>query len=472
MNEEIKTDEITINGQRPSENKMGVMPVGKLLMSMSLPMMASMLIQACYNVVDSVFVAKIKDPIVENAGTAAINALGMAFPFQTLLIAFAAGTCVGVNALLSKALGEKDENTVHKATMNGIFLMGLSYILFLLIGLFLPEILIRSQGGEGLTLQYGTQYLRIVCVLSFGLYAQFIFERLLQATGRTLFTMVTQTTGAIINIILDPVFIFKCGLGVAGAAYATVIGQIVAAILAVIFNVKKNPDIHIQFSGFRPDGKTIGRIYAVGIPTIIMQSIGSVMTYLMNKLLVRLDEAAVAVFTVYFKLQSFFFMPLFGLNNGFVPILAYNYGAQKRKRMNSVIKKSMFVGFLLMLVGCLAFEFIPGVLLKIFDTGDASLIELGKPALRIIGTHYLLAWFCIVGGSVFQALGNGVYCMIVSVSRQLVVLLPVAYALGTFLGLPWVWLSFPIAELVSFALNLIFMIRISKNIIQKVPDGE
>ncbi|MCQ2521196.1 MAG: MATE family efflux transporter [Lachnospiraceae bacterium] len=465
---------VVLNGQSEDkkENKMGVMPIGKLLLNMSLPMMISMLVQACYNVVDSVFVAKITDPSVgENAGTAAISALGMAFPFQTLLIAFGAGTCVGVNAVLSKALGEKDTHTVNKATANGIFLSACSYVLFLLIGLFLPGVLIKSQGGEGLTLLYGTQYLRIVCVFSFGLYTQFIFERLLQATGRTILTMVTQSVGALINIILDPIFIFVFKMGVAGAAYATVIGQCVAGVLAIIFNLKMNPDIKIDFHGFRPDGRMIGRIYAVGIPTIIMQSIGSVMTYLMNKLLNGINPASVAVFTVYFKLQSFFFMPLFGLNNGLVPILAYNFGAQKRSRMYEVIKKSMVVGLLLMVLGFIAFEVIPEPLLRIFDTGDPSLIILGKPALRIIGIHYLIAWFCIVGGSVYQALGNGFYSMMVSVSRQLVVLLPVAYVLGKNFGLPAIWWCFPIAELMSLLMNVIFLVRINKNVISQVADN-
>lgn len=454
------------------ENKMGVMPIGKLLRNMSLPMMASMLVQALYNVVDSFFVARITEEGVENAGTAALEALGMAFPIQTLLIAFGVGTCVGVNALLSKALGEKDEDTVHKATMNGIFLSAMNYLLFLVIGLFLPETLIRIQGGTGITLAYGAKYLSIVLTCSIGVYTQFIFERLMQATGRTFYTMITQMVGAVINIVLDPIFIFKLGFGVAGAAYATVIGQCVAAAVAIVLNQKFNEDIHVDFTGFRPDGEIIGRIYSVGIPTIIMQAIGSVMTFFMNKMLAGLAEGAVAVFTVYFKLQSFFFMPIFGLNNGLVPILAYNYGAQKKSRMIEVIKKSMAVGFVLMMIGFLCFEVIPDKLLLIFDTHDDSLLTLGVPALRIIGIHYLFAWFCIIGGSVFQALGNGIYSLVVSVLRQLGALIPAAYLLGTFWGLPAIWWSFPIAELVSVTVNIIFMTRIYKNVIRQVGEVE
>ncbi|MBR4718763.1 MAG: MATE family efflux transporter [Lachnospiraceae bacterium] len=459
-----------------AENKMGVMPINKLIINIGLPMILSMLVQAFYNIVDSIFVARIKDAgSVNSAGTAALVAVGMAFPFQMLLVAVGAGTGVGVNSLLSKALGEKDMETVKKAANNGIFLSIVSAVVFFIIGRFFAGTLIHSQGGEGLSLKYGTQYLSIVCMCSFGIFMQFIFERLLQSTGRTLYSMITQMTGAVINIILDPILIFGMfgfpELKVAGAAVATVTGQIVAACMGLYLNLKKNPEITIDLRGFKPDGHVIRRIYMVGIPTMIMQSIGSVMTYCMNKILVSLNDAAVAVFTVYFKLQSLFFMPLFGLNNGLIPILAYNYGAQKRSRMVKAIKISMAYAFGFAAIGFLMFEVIPDKLLLIFNTGDSSLITYGVPALRIIAWHYLLAWFCIVGGTVYQSLGNGVYSLIVSVARQLVVLIPAAYILAKLGGLDLIWWSFPVAELMSFVVNCFFMYRINKNIISKVGDN-
>ena len=458
---------------KEKENKMGTMPVNRLLVSMSLPMILSMLVQAFYNVVDSIFVARIQDAS-GTAGTAALSALGMAFPFQTILIAVGAGTGVGVNAMLSKALGEKDRHTVKKAATNGVFLYLCSYIVFLLVGLFLAPMLIASQKGEGLTLEYGTVYLRIVCMGSLGIYMQFIFERLLQSTGKTLYTMFSQMTGAVINIILDPILI--CGLlgfpelKVAGAAIATIIGQFCAGILAFILNKKYNEEVELDFKGFRPDPAAIKRIYAVGLPSMIMQSIGSVMTYCMNRILNGLEPASVAVFTVYFKLQSLFFMPLFGMNNGIIPILAFNFGARKRKRMMQAIKYGMLYAFGFMAIGFVLFECIPEVLLKIFDTGDASLITLGVPALRTIAIHYLLAWFCIIAGTTFQALGNGIYSMIVSIARQLVVLIPAAYILSLIGGLDLIWWCFPIAELMSLVVSTFFLIRIYKKIVAPIPE--
>lgn len=465
---------------RPAENKMGTMPVNKLLINMALPMILSMLVQAFYNIVDSFFVSRIKDDAemlgdVATSGTAALNAVGMAFPFQTLLIAFGTGTCVGVNALLSKALGEKDSKTVQDAANNGVFLSFCNFILFLLVGVFLSPILIKTQGGQGLTLTYGTQYLTIVCAGSIGIYMQFIYERLLQSTGRTVYTMFTQGLGAIINIVLDPILIFGLGpfpeLKVAGAAVATITGQICAALFAIILNKLKNEDVQVNFKKFKPDLTIIAKIYMVGFPSIVMQAIGSIMTFTFNKILSGLDSSSVSVFTVYFKLQSMFFMPIFGLNNGMVPIIAYNYGAQKRSRIYKTIKLSMFYAFCFMAVGFILFECIPEKLLLIFDTGDPSLVILGVPALKTIAIHYLFAWFCIIGGSVFQSLGNGMYTLVVSVCRQLIVLIPAAFILSKIGGLSLIWWSFPLAELMSVAVNVIFMITINKNIISKIPDN-
>ncbi len=464
------------------ENKMGVMPVNRLLISMALPMMVSMLVQALYNVVDSIFVARIKtgEEVLDaagnlvTAGTDAISALGLAFPVQILLIAVGTGTGVGVNAIVSKALGEGNQKKANAVAIHGVFLAFCSYVLFLLIGIFFAHTVIKGQGATGRTLEYGTTYLRIICTCSFGFYMQMIFERLLQSTGRTLFTMFTQGTGAIINIILDPIFIFGYfglpKMGVAGAAIATVAGQWVAALLAFLFNQKKNPDLQVTLKGFKPHLPTIGRIYSVGLPAIIMQAVGSVMNFGMNSIITGIEAAGVAVFTVYYKLQSFFFMPIFGLNNGMVPIVAYNYGAQKRSRLIKTVKLSMLYAFCLTAIGFLGFQFFPDKLLLLFDTGDASLLSIGVPALRIISWHYLIAWFCIIAGSVFQALGNGVYSLVVSVARQLVILLPAAYILGRIGGLDIIWWAFPLAELMSGMVSVFFMLRINRKIIRNIGD--
>lgn len=464
------------------ENKMGVMPVNRLLISMALPMMISMLVQALYNVVDSMFVARIttdeqvfdKAGNLVTAGTDAISALGLAFPVQILLIAVGTGTGVGVNAIVSKALGEKNQKRANSAATHGVFLALCSYILFLLIGIFLAGAVIRGQGATGRTLEYGTTYLTIICTCSIGLYIQMMFERLLQSTGRTIYTMFTQGTGAVINIILDPILIFGYfglpKMGVAGAAIATVFGQCVAAVLAFLFNKKKNTDLQISFKGFRPNWGMIGKIYSVGLPSIIMQAVGSVMNFGMNSIITGINAAGVAVFTVYYKLQSFFFMPVFGMNNGMIPIIAYNYGAQKRSRLVKTVKLSMFYAFCLTALGFLAFQLIPDKLLLLFDTGDPSLLALGVPALRIIAWHYLIAWFCIIAGSMFQALGNGVYSLVVSIARQLVILLPAAFILGRIGGLDIIWWAFPLAELMSGAVSLFFVFRINRKIIRNIGD--
>lgn len=450
------------------ENKMGVMPVNKLLLNMSLPMMVSMLVQALYNIVDSIFVAKLS----ENA----LTAVSLAFPIQTLLIALGTGTGVGVNSLLSKQLGEKDFKQVSKTAMNGIFLAVMSYIVFVIVGIVGVRPFYASQvkDADPEILTLGVQYLTIVCVCSFGLYAQLIFEKLLQSTGKTLYSMITQAVGAVTNIILDPILIFGLlgmpKLGVAGAAIATVIGQIVGGVLGLVFNIKVNREITLSVKGFKPDAGTIGNIYKVGVPSIIMQAIGSVMTYGMNKILITFSSTATAVFGVYFKLQSFFFMPVFGLNNGLIPIVAFNYGAGKRSRVIKAIKCSLVYAFALLFVGFIVFETIPAALLGMFEASD-EMLAIGVPALRIIGVHFLIAWFCIIAGSVFQALGNGVYSMVVSVARQLVVLLPVAFLLARLGGLHAVWWAFPIAELMSFCVSSIFMILINRKVISGIPDN-
>ena len=450
------------------ENKMGTMPVGKLIFNMSLPMMVSMLVQALYNIVDSIFVAKLS----ENA----LTAVSLAFPLQTLLIAVGAGTGVGMNALLSKSLGEKNFKKANDTAANAAVLYILSYILFLILGFSVVKPFYLSQIGNADVeiMEMGIEYLSTVMIFSFGLFTQFFFERLLTSTGRTIFSMTSQLTGAVTNIILDPILIFGLfgapKMGVTGAAIATVIGQCVAGIVAAACNHKYNHDVKLSFKGFKPDLKIIGTIYAVGVPSIIMQSIGSIMTYCMNRILIEFSSTATAVFGVYFKLQSFFFMPVFGLNNGITPIIAYNYGAKHRKRMIHTIKLSMAVAFCLTFVGFIAFEAIPQVLLGMFNSSQ-QLLEIGIPALRIIGIHFLIAWFCIVAGTVFQALGKAVFSMIVSIMRQLFVLVPAAYILAKVGGLHAVWWSFPIAEIISLAVSLTFLIRIYNTIIKKLPEG-
>lgn len=450
------------------ENKMGVMPVNKLLMNISFPMMVSMLVQALYNIVDSIFVAKVSED--------ALTAVSLAFPIQTLMIAVGAGTGVGVNALLSKLLGEKSYERANKTAVNGVFLAFLSFLLFVVIGLVTVKPFYLSQVKDINSDIYiqGVSYLTLVCVCSFGIYAQFIFEKLLQATGKTVYSMISQMTGALTNIILDPILIFGMfglpKMGVKGAAIATIIGQCVGAVLAFYFNLKVNKEIDLMIKGFRPDKEIIGKIYKVGVPSIIMQSIGSVMTYGMNLILIQFTATATAVFGVYFKLQSFFFMPVLGINNGMVPILAYNYGAGKRTRMVKTIKYSMVYALVLLLLGFVAFMVIPDKLLGLFDASE-QMSEIGVPALRVIGIHFLVAWFCIIAGSVFQALGNGVYSLTVSVARQLVILLPAAYILAKVGGLSAVWWSFPIAEIMSLIVSAYYLFKIWKNVINNVPDN-
>ena len=450
-----------------TENKMGVMPVNQLLLTMSVPMMLSMLVQALYNIVDSIFVARIS----ENA----LTAVSLAFPIQQLMIALGGGTCVGVNALLSRALGEKDFNKVNKSAVNAVFLMVLNAVVFFFIGIFVVEPFYLAQTTDPEIIEYGIQYLRIVCMFSFGIYFQFVFERLLQSTGNTFYTMITQLVGALTNIILDPILIFGLlgmpKMGVMGAAAATVIGQIAAAIVAIIINHKKNHEVKLDFKGFRPSLTIIRQIYAVGIPSIIMQSIGSVMVFCMNQILITFSTTATAVFGVYFKLQSFIFMPIFGMNNGMVPIVAYNYGAQKKDRLLKTVKLSMMYAVGIMCIGTLVFQWIPDKLFLLFDASD-NMLAMGIPALRIISVHFPLAGICIIAGSMFQALDNAVYSMITSICRQLLVLLPAAWLLAQLGNVDYVWWSFPIAEIVSLALNIIFIIKINKDIISKIGTKE
>ena len=444
------------------ENKMGTMPIGRLLLTMALPMALSMLVQALYNVVDSAFVAKISD-----VNQDALNAVSLAFPVQNIMIGIATGTAVGVNALLSRALGERNADMVNRSALNGVFLAGLGMLLSALFGIFCAELFMRSQTSNEAVIAYGTAYIRIITIASFGIFGEIIFERLLQSTGRTIYTLVTQGTGAVLNIIFDPILIFGLfglpRMEVAGAAVATVLGQIVAFILAMILNHRKNPDVRLHLRGFRPDWRLIGRILAIGVPSMIMVAIGSVMYYGMNLVLMRfehvrvgLGEVGTAVFGAYYKLQSFIFMPCFGLNNAMVPIVSYNYGAQKFDRVRKTVRLTVFTAIGIMCVGCALFELIPETLLGMFSPTD-EMLSIGRVALRIIGVHFPLAGFSIIAGSACQALGKPIYALINSVCRQIVVLLPAAYLLSLTGRLELVWLAFPIAEVVSVILNATFL---------------
>ncbi len=436
------------------ENKMGTMPVGKLLFSMAVPMMVSMLFQALYNVVDTVFVARLSQD--------AMNAVSLSFPLQTLCIAFSVGTGVGMNALLSRSLGEKNQEGADRAAGTGLFLTLCTAVVFSLLGLALANFFFRVQTDNEQIIAYGKDYVMICIGGSIGLFMQVYGERLLQSTGRTNLSMISQVAGAVTNIVLDPIMIFGLlgfpRLEVAGAALATVIGQFVGAGLGLYLNLTRNIDVHIRRADLRPHAATVKEIYAVGIPSIIMQSIGSVMVFGMNKILISFTEAATAVFGAYFKLQSFIFMPIFGMNNAMVPIISYNYGAGRPERFRQTIRLSVIAAIAIMSVGLALFELIPGALLGIFAPSE-EMLAIGRTALRIIGLTFPLAGFCIVSGSVFQALGTPFYSLIVSVSRQICVLLPVAYLLSLTGRLELVWWAFPIAELVSLTLSAVFLRR-------------
>lgn len=446
-----------------AENKMGVMPVNKLLLSMSVPMMVSMLVQALYNIVDSIFVARISED--------ALSAVSLAYPVQTFMIALLGGTSVGMNALLSRSLGEKDQEKVNQVASNTIFVATVIYAIFLIMGLFLTRPFFASQTDNADIVQYGVDYLTIVLCCSMGMCAQFIFEKMLQSTGKTVCTMITQMTGAVINLILDPIFIFGYfgvpAMGVKGAAIATVIGQIVAGIFALIMNIRMNHEVKIRMKGFRPNGHIIAQIYKIGVPSIVMQSIGSVMVYGMNQILMAFSSTATAVFGVYFKLQSFVFMPLFGVNNGMVPIVAFNYGARKKERLLKTFKLGVMYAEGIMLIGIIIFWVFTEQLLLFFDASE-HMLEIGIPALRIISLHFILAGYDIIGGSLCQALGNAVYSMLTSICRQLLVLLPAAYLLAQLGNVNYVWWSFPIAELAAVLMNTWFLLKTNKNIIQKI----
>ena len=449
------------------ENKMGVMSEGKLLMNMALPMIASMLVQALYNVVDSIFVSQVSE--------SAVTALSLAFPIQNMQIGFAVGIGVGVNSLLSKSLGERNQEAANRAAGNGLILMLIVTVLFMAFGLFGVRPYYEMQSTVRETVEGGIAYSQICCILTVGVFLSILGERLLQSTGRTVYTMITQSTGAIINIILDPILIHGWfgapAMGIAGAAVATVIGQWAAAALVWFFNFKFNPEVQLGLRYLRLDGKTVRQILTVGVPSIVMNGIGSVMNFGMNQILQGFTETATGVFGVYFKLQSFFFMPLFGLNNAAISIIAFNYGAKKPQRITKTLKIACAVAFALMMAGFLAFQLVPDVLLGLFNPSDAFL-SIGRAALRTISWSFPVAAFCIVLGASFQALGNGIYTTITSLCRQMLVLLPVAYLLSLTGDVEKVWLSFLVAEVASAAATFYFFRRIYREKIQPLFEAQ
>ncbi len=447
------------------ENKMGVMPVPKLLFNMAIPMVVSMLMQALYNIVDSAFVGMYS--------THALEAVSIAFPIQNLMIAFATGTGVGINALLSRHLGEKKFEAADTTANTGLFLAICSYILFAILGLTIVRPFFSMQSDIAEVVNYGEEYLTVILLCGFGIFGEITNERLLQATGRTVYSMITQGTGAVLNIILDPIMIFGyCGmpaLGVKGAAIATVIGQCVAFILALIFNIKVNKEVNIRISKiFKPQLQEIIKIYEIGIPSIIMTSITSFLTVGMNLILKKFSEDAITVFGVYFKLNSFVFMPVFGLNNGMVPILSYNYGAKKHDRIIKTVRLGMSCAVIYMLAGLAVFEIMPDKLLMIFSASE-NVMNIGVTALRIIALSFIFAGIGIVSSTVFQSIGNPLHSLLISVLRQLVIILPVAYLLSLTGSVSNVWWSYPIAEVASFILSVFFLRKTFKKLNREVP---
>lgn len=450
-------------------NEMGTLPIGKLLAKTAVPMMISMLVQALYNVVDSLFIARVNQD--------ALNAISLAFPLQTLMIGVGIGTAVGTNAMLSRYLGAKLHDAADRCANVGVMLALGSYLVFALIGLTFSRTFFELVTSNEQIVRYGTQYCTICLMVSVGFFTQAVFERMLTATGRSKLAMTCQLIGALTNIALDPVFIFGVdflgipALEVAGAAIATVIGQCVAGALAMMIVIKKVPEINISVKKMRWHGPTVAAIYQIGIPSIIMQCISSVMNFGMNLILIQFTEAATAFFGVYYKLQSFIFMPIFGLNNGMVPIVSYNFGAKNRERLWGTVKLSMVIAISIMSVGCLLFETLPHQLLSLFNASE-ELQDIGSVGLRIIAVHFPVAGFCIIAGSVFQAVGNPVHSVIVSVGRQLAVLLPASWLLGHFFGLAAVWAAFPIAEVISLMLSAIFMKKTLASVNAKIKAPE
>lgn len=449
------------------ENKMGTMPVPKLLITMSLPMVISMFVQAMYNLIDSIFVAQINQD--------ALTAVNMSFPMQSLMIAFQTGLGVGMNAAVSRLLGEKKPREAGNAAVHGLILTLVNYLIFLTVGLTLLPLFFNVQSKSIAVVDYGIEYLSVICVFSFGLFFQICFERFLQATGKTVYSMIMQGVGAFVNIFLDPVFIFGVkmfgipAMGVRGAAIATVLGQCISCALGAFLHFKLNRDLRLKFRGFKIDWAMVKKIYAVGIPSIVMSALMSVMTYCMNIILKGYEEAAATAFGVYFKLQSFVIMPVFGMNNGIVPIIAYNYGARKGDRIIKTIKLGIIYATATMLVGLVLFQLLPEFFLSFFNPNE-ELIRIGVPALRILSFSFIFVGGSIVMTSAFQALGNGLWSLFVFIVRLLVPALPLAAVFGMISGTTMIWAALPISDLCGVTLSAILMKKMyTKTIKPMIP---
>jgi MATE efflux family protein len=453
---------MTLTKRKRPENKMGTMPINKLIINMSLPLITSMFVQAFYNIVDSLFVARINED--------ALTAVSMSFPAQNLMISAGVGVGVGITALIARYLGAHDEKGITRVVHNGIFLGILNSILFALFGIFLAKFYFEFQKASGIIETYGIQYLSICSIFAFSIIMEITFERMLIASGKTIYTMITQSTGAIINIIFDPIFIFGLfgvpKMGIVGAAVATIFGQTVAMFMALYFNVVKNHEVRISIKKFAVDFKTIINIYEIGFPSIVMQSAASFMIFQLNNLLASFSTTATAVLGVYFKLQSFVILPVFGLNNSVISIVSYNYGAGKIKRLLKTVKVANIYAFSIMLAGFVLCQILPVQILKIFDASD-NMLAIGVPALRIISFSFLIAPFSIVSSGTFQALGKGTFSLIISLIRQLIVILPLSYLLSRVMGMKGVWVAFPIAEIVAGILTIIYLRKLYKNEIMK-----
>ena len=453
---------MTLTKRKRPENKMGTMPINKLIINMSLPLITSMFVQAFYNIVDSLFVARINE--------GALTAVSMSFPAQNLMISAGVGVGVGITALIARYLGAHDEKGITRVVHNGIFLGILNSILFALFGIFLAKFYFEFQKASGIIETYGIQYLSICSIFAFSIIMEITFERMLIASGKTIYTMITQSTGAIINIIFDPIFIFGLfgfpKMGIVGAAVATIFGQTVAMFMALYFNVIKNHEVRISIKKFAVDFKTIVNIYEIGFPSIVMQSAASFMIFQLNNLLASFSTTATAVLGVYFKLQSFVILPVFGLNNSVISIVSYNYGAGKIKRLLKTVKVANIYAFSIMLAGFVLCQILPVQILKIFDASD-NMLAIGVPALRIISFSFLIAPFSIVSSGTFQALGKGTFSLIISLIRQLIVILPLSYLLSRVMGMKGVWIAFPIAEIVAGILTIIYLRKLYKNEIMK-----
>lgn len=455
------------------ENKMGYMPENKLLLSMSIPMMLSMLIQALYNIIDGLFVAGISPEQYE------LTAVNLAFPAQNLMIAVSVGVGVGINALISRYLGFKNYEKVDKIAGQGLLLAIISYLLFAVGGTLIsrPYFLIMTTDisdavARETVVEMGTSYLQVCFLASFGLFCQVVHEKYMQATGKTTLSMATQLVGAILNMIFDPILIYGCGLGILGAAYATVGGQIASGIVGVLLHHYKNREVRLKPENIKPDMKIIKEIFKIGLPSILMNSIGSFMTAAFNKIIMALSEYAVNVFGIYFKLQSFVFMPVFGFNNGMISIVSYNYGARKKKRMLKTIKLGLVYAVSFMVFGFVLFQIFPTPLLSMFNLTEEAITTVGVPALRTISISFIFAGFSIIYSAVFQSFGYSFFSMLISIGRQLVTLLPVAYLLSLTGDINAVWWSYPIAELVCVVLSVVFYVYIYNHKIKTIPDED